>query len=429
MPAVGDLYQWQINTMEQMGEGNREIALKHLSRIKSLSNTMKNYRGKLLGLSRLQLVDRKREEEHSLQQFIEADPQRKEIYGNLLEEIGKIYDDMRQHADREFVLTYLLRSSNLLNFAYTIYEAAIEREKKDIERESAYMDRNFTRTKENMFLTLDNYYGPTDKILFKDMLLRASKLQDSQAIPAIPAIIGEKNPEKAIDEFIEQAYERTQLANREFLEESLDKSAQEVKNMDDPLIKLAAALYPTYQERKETEETRRGALDQLYALLIDVKKEFLQADFMPDANGTLRLTYGYIRGYSPRDAVYYSPLTTADGVVEKTTGAEPFDTPQELLALIKEKEYGQFEHPSLKSVPVAMLYNMDTTGGNSGSAVLNARGELVGINFDRAFEATINDFAWSEDYSRSIAVDIRYVLWITEQFGNADFLLKEMQVK
>ncbi|UCE07524.1 MAG: S46 family peptidase, partial [bacterium] len=105
-----------------------------------------------------------------------------------------------------------------------------------------------------------------------------------------------------------------------------------------------------------------------------------------------------------------------------------FDTPQQLIDLIKAGDFGQFEHPKLNSVPVAILYNMDTTGGNSGSPVLNARGELVGINFDRAFEATVNDFAWSEDYSRSIAVDIRYVLWITQKFGGAEYLLEEMGV-
>ena len=97
--------------------------------------------------------------------------------------------------------------------------------------------------------------------------------------------------------------------------------------------------------------------------------------------------------------------------------------------LHKEKKFGRFGHPKLGSVPVGILYNMDTTGGNSGSAVLNSKGELVGINFDRAYEATINDFAWSEDYSRSIAVDIRYVLWVLDIYSGADYLLEEMEVK
>lgn len=157
-------------------------------------------------------------------------------------------------------------------------------------------------------------------------------------------------------------------------------------------------------------------------------KQFQKKDFIPDANRTLRLTFGRIRGYQPADAVYYKPITTVNGVIEKTTGEEPFDTPPKLMDLFRAKDFGRFESPTLKSVPVCILYDTDTTGGNSGSPVLNARGELVGINFDRTYEATINDFAWSEDYSRSIAVDIRYVLWVTQKFGGVDYLLKEMNV-
>jgi len=429
MPYIVDWYQWQINVMEKMGEKERAIALKHLSRIKGLSNTEKNYRGKLIGLKRLKLVEKKRAEENKLQQFIDADPDRKAKYGNLLSEIGQIYQQMLDESGREMVLTYLLRSSSMLDNAYTVYEAAIERKKKDVERESAFMDRNFKRTREQIFLGLKDYYEPTDKIIFKEMLTRAAKLQAGQKISAIEDIIKSKPGfEQAIEGFIEYAYANSKLADEEYLKELFNKSPKKIKKIDDPFIKLAVALYPTYQQRKEAGKTRRGAIDKLHAQLIDVKKDFLAKDFIPDANGTLRLTFGYIRGYSPRDAVYSEPITTATGVLEKTTGEEPFDTPQKLIDLIRARDFGRFKHPKLNSVPTAILYNMDTTGGNSGSPILNARGELVGINFDRAFEATVNDFAWSEDYSRSIAVDIRYVLWITHKFGNAGYLLEEMGI-
>lgn len=428
MPYVVDLYQWQISVMEKMGEKDRTVAIKHLSRIKGLSNVMKNYRGKLKGLKRLHLVDKRREQERALQRFIKADAKLKQKYGNLLDEIGKVYQQMRERAEYELVLDYLLRSSNMLRFGYTVYEAALELQKKDIDRESAYMNRNFPRTKERLRLSLDNYYEPTDKIFLKEMLMRAAKLPETQRIPAIENIIKDKDPEQAIDHFIENAYARSKLANEEVLMEALTKSPKAIKKMKDPFIKFAEALYPTYQELKEARRARKGALDKLYAQLIDVKKLFLATEFVPDANGTLRLTFGRIRGYSPADAVYYSPITTLKGVIEKTTGQEPFDTPQKLIDLYKAQDFGRFKHPKLKSVPVGILYNMDTTGGNSGSPVLNARGEIVGVNFDRAFEATINDYAWSEDYSRSIAVDIRYVLWVTQKFGGAEYLLKEMQV-
>jgi len=428
MPWVANWYAWQIDIMEGMGKDDRAIALKHLSRIKGLSNTMKNYQGKLKGMKRLYLVDKKREEEKALQSFIEEDKERKAKYGDILGRIGGIYEEIRKQAEYELILNYLRRSVNMIYFGYTVYEAAIELKKDDLERESAYMERNFPQTKKRLQLTLRNYYEPTDKVILKEILMRAARLPEEYDIAAINDIIKEDDPEKAIDDFIEKAYSNTKLRDLKVLMEALEKSPQELKKMKDPFIQLAEALYPSYQKLKETERARKGALDQLYAWLIDIKKQLLKKDFIPDANRTLRLTFGRIRGYEPVDAVYYSPITTLHGVIEKTTGKEPFDTPQKLMDLFKAKDFGRFEFPELKSVPVCILYNMDTTGGNSGSPILNAQGELVGVNFDRAYEATINDYAWNESYSRSIAVDIRYVLWVTQKFGGVDYLLKEMNV-
>jgi len=426
MPYVADYYEWQISEMEKMGENDRAIALRHLSRIKGLSNTMKNYRGKITGLNRLKLVDKKRDEEKAFQEFIVSDQKRKTEYGNLLNEISKVYEEIEANSKRELLLTYLLRSSNLMNFAYTTYEASIERAKKDINRESAYMDRNYNRTKQRLFFSLADYYEPTDKVLFKERLVRTMELPLNQKIKALNDI---NNSESQIDQFIKNAYLNSNLNNKEYLERLFTKSQKEAEKINDPFIKLAIKLYPVYQEQKDIDNRRKGAIDKLYAQLIDVKRDFLGADFNPDANGTLRLTFGKIRGYYPKDATYYNPITTLHGVVEKTTGQEPFDTPQKILDLFKAKDFGKFYNPKVKSVPVGILYNMDTSGGNSGSPVLNGNGDLVGVNFDRAWEATINDFAWSEDYSRSIAVDIRYVLWVTQKYAGANYLLEEMGVE
>jgi len=428
MPWVAEWYDWQIEVMEKMGEKDRGIALKHLSRIKGLSNSMKNYRGKLRGMKRLHLADRKHEEEKALQRFIEEDQERKAKYRDILEKISQIYKERRELAEYELILDYLRRSVNMVNFGYTAYEAGIELQKEDLERESAYMNRNFPRTKQRLLLSMKNYYEPTDKVILREVLLRAAHLPEKHRISAIDAIIKETDPEQAFDDFIEKAYSQTNLDFPGVLMGALKISPSELKKMKDPFIKLAGALYPTYQKLKETQKARRGALGYLHAQLIDVKKQFLKKEFIPDANRTLRLTFGRIRGYEPADAVYYRPITTLDGVIEKTTGQEPFDTPPKLSELFQAKDYGRFEHPELKSVPVCILYDADTTGGNSGSPVLNARGELVGVNFDRAWEATINDYAWNESYSRSIAVDIRYVLWITQKFGDVEYLLKEMNI-
>ncbi|MFC1536178.1 S46 family peptidase, partial [Candidatus Neomarinimicrobiota bacterium] len=417
MPFIVDLYEWQINALEEISAENRDVSLKHLSKIKGRSNTMKNYRGKLLGIGRMNLIDDKIEEEQRLQEFIKSDRKLKKEYGTVLDELNDIYEEMKETTERSLVLSYFRPSSELLTFAYTLYEGAIELQKDDVERESAYMNRNLDMTKKRMSLTAKDFYAPSDKILFKNLIERAANLPLHQRISIIDELFSEGEINGQIDEFIENAYSKSQLAEEKYLLELFGKTPEEIKAIDDPFIQLAVELYPLYQEQKEIGKTRKGALDQLYSKLIDVKKEFMGSEFVPDANGTLRLTFGNIRGYSPRDAVYSYPITTLDGVVEKTTTEFPFDSPTRLIKLHKEKKFGRFGHPKLGSVPVGILYNMDTTGGNSGSAVLNSKGELVGINFDRAYEATINDFAWSEEYSRSIAVDIRYVLWVLDIYS------------
>jgi hypothetical protein len=171
---------------------------------------------------------------------------------------------------------------------------------------------------------------------------------------------------------------------------------------------------------RDRDKERDGRLNPLYGSLLDVKQAFQATQFVPDANGTLRLTFGRVRGYSPGDAIFKSPITTLRGVIEKTTGKDPFVTPQVVFDRFQAGDFGSFVHAKLGQVPVAILYE--------GSPVLNSRGQLVGVNFDRTFEATINDFGWNAGYSRSIGVDIRYVLWLTGIVYGADHLLQEMGV-
>ncbi len=428
MPYVADWYAWQIALMEKMGQGDRAVALKHAARIKELANTMKNYRGKLQGMKRVGIVARKKEEERLLEAFIAADPARKAAYSGLLGKFAAVYDEMRENAEYRLVMNYLRSNVNLLNFAATINEASLERPKKDLEREPEYMDRNFAQTKRRVGLALDNYYGPTDRAVFKELLLRGARLAPAQALPVFAAIAAAADKDKAAETLVANLYERTRLHDRDFTLAALDKPAVELKVMSDPLVELAAALYPEYKKLKNQEAAWRGTLDSLYPLLLEIKSQFQAKDFIPDANNTLRLTFGRVKGYSPADAVYYGPFTTLDGVLEKTTGREPFDTPGKLFDLRKAGDFGRFKPEGFPSVPACVLYDADTTGGNSGSPVFNGRGELVAVNFDRTYEATINDYAWSADYSRSIGVDIRYVLWITEKFAGAGFLLEEMGV-
>ncbi|MBN1196740.1 MAG: S46 family peptidase, partial [Candidatus Aminicenantes bacterium] len=211
-------------------------------------------------------------------------------------------------------------------------------------------------------------------------------------------------------------------------EKWLKAKPEDFRRSRDPLIRLALDLHPVLERIEEENKARKGRLDEQLARLVEVKRRFLGQDFIPDANGTLRLTMGRIRGYFPADAVEMTPLTSLDGLVEKHRGEPPFIAPERLRQLAAEGRDGGFVDPVLGQVPVAMLYDCDTTGGNSGSPVLDARGRLVGLNFDRVFEATVNDYAWSDRFSRSIGVDIRFILWFLNEYSGARHLVREMGV-
>ena len=410
LPYIVELYGRQIATMQAAGESDRAVALKLLSRIRSLANTEKRSRGQLKGLVRAKIVANRAAEERKLQSFIDSDPERKKRYGNLLSEIDSVYESMSAVATEEANFQNLRLTSQMLRMAYTVYDAAVERQKEDLDRESAYMDRNYEQTVSRLMLVQKDLDKATDKLMLENLVeqINASKSPLTHRVD------------------LNIAYAQSKLNDSVFLSSLLKKSPEDIEKFQDPFLQWAVQLHPRYLELRELSKQRAGQLGQLYGELQTVKQQFQSEQFVPDANATLRLTFGTVRGYSPEDAVYMSPSTTLSGVIAKTTGKEPFVTPQKVVEMHAAKDFGQYTHPKLNDVPIAILYDTDTTGGNSGSPILNAKGELVGVNFDRAFEATINDFAWNTNYSRSIGVDIRYVLWITEKVYGAKHLIEEM---
>ncbi len=428
MPYVVNWYAWQIERMEEQSARNREDAIRLSARIKGLANTMKRYRGQMQGIQRVGLVESKKAEELELQRFIQAEPKRKDRYGNVLRDIGQLYDETRASTPHDLTLRYLTGSPLPLRIATTIVEAVHERAKPDLEREPAYMDRNFEQTRKRLDLMAASITEPVDKAILIEMLKRNAALPKEQQVEAVTGMLGEDPGDAAIRAYVENLFQGMTIDNPETIEALLTHTPEELAQSDDPLIELALDLYPERVEERETQRQRKGRLDELQARLISIKQTFSGTGFIPDANSTFRMTYGHIKGYSPRDAVWYEPITTLTGVMQKNTGHSPFDAPDRLTQLYRKGELGSYRMASHDDVPVAILYDTDTTGGNSGSPVMDAKGQLVGVNFDRAFEATINDYAWSPLYSRSIGVDIRYVLFILQQYGHMDRLLKEMNV-
>ncbi len=396
--------------MDIAGASNREIALKNLSRYQSFSNVEKRSRGQLKGLENTSIGIDRWDAETALQEFIDADPDRQARYSTVIADIGKVYEQMAENHPYEADFDSL-RTSLAVSIASTIYDAAKERTKPDLDREAPYMDRNFDQTRKRVLIDQQNFNVETDRYVlnhFGDVLWE----------------LRSKLPQMDVDK-IDQWFDNTRIKDVEFVQSCFNLSVQQLENLDEPFFKLVVALYPETIRLRELNKAREGELNKLYGDLITVKQAFLNKSFIPDANGTLRLTFGTVRGYSPADAVSMHPFTTVTGMLAKATGHDPFIAPEEVKQAHLKRHFGPFKLEDRDDVPVAMLYDTDTTGGNSGSPVINANGELVGVNFDRTFEATINDFAWNTDYSRSIGVDIRYVLWITGVYGG-ESLLEEM---
>ena len=423
LPKLVELYAWQMQEMTLAGEKDRQVAIKHATRYKSLANVEKRSRGQLLGLKRTNLLEDKRQLESEFQRFIDADPDRKQRYGTILNSIADVYRPQMVSGSGEITLQEFRQGFRALSFAMTLYESAVERVKPDLDREAPYMERNWQLTKQQLKLAVGDWHPDTDKKLLVGFVQRLRDLPDASLPAEVTSWLKQLNSDQ-VD--LLQLVDRTSVGNWEWVESNLNRSAKELQALDDPILKMAVGLYPVFLKLRELDKERSGELNRLYGELLDAKQMQNPDRFVPDANATLRITYGQIKGYSPADAIFKQPISTVKGVLEKSTGVEPYATPQALLDAYDRKDFDRYLHPTLKDVPVAILYNTDTTGGNSGSPVLNGKGELIGVNFDRTFEATINDFAWNESYSRSIGVDIRYVLWVTGTVYGAQNTIQEI---
>lgn len=424
LPFTSELYEYAINTTLEAAKNDPELKLKSASRVKGLANTEKNFKGKIQGLKRINIIEQKQNEEKELQKFIDSKPELNAKYGNVLKDINENYEKMFKFAEAQLWLRNVNGFSTPLQMASFVTGYAMEKEKPDAERMNAYMDKNINSTLGRLNYLKANYYKDIEKKILVKMLNDAIAQKEGEKVTAVTNLASSG---KDISDFVDNTIYGSKIMDDSYFKELTTKNVSELKALNDPLINFAFELREQNDKISLTSEEVEGNLNKLFAQLIDAKMEWKKTNFIPDANSTLRLTYGYIKGYNPQDAVYYSPITTLNGVIEKSlSGEADFAIPAKLKELYDKKDFGRYADKKTKEMPVAILYNMDTTGGNSGSPIMDAYGNLIGVNFDRAFEATINDFAWNESYSRSIGVDIRYVLWVTEKIGGATHIIKEL---
>lgn len=408
LPYIQQWYAWCIEQMEKRSEGNVDKQLAFAGTIQSLANVEKNYRGKIQGIKRTGLVQRKFQDEASMQTFANQ----QNLHPSVIGELNQTWSKKSALAEKRTVYSFLLNQSNPLLAAARIQQSrdaiAAAKDKTEIDK----IKKNLAGFASN-FEIIDRDY---ELDVLAELLKRISKFKD------LKPLIGKSS----VDQWISKWRKSEKLLDTNFVHRTNTEKLMKHHG-------LAMSLYQFLKDDiRNTEKEWEGIENELKSMMpkyLDLKEQFKSGQFIPDANSTLRLTYGYIKRFSPNDGEVHLPYTTLRGVWEKANTKPDYRLPAVVADNLRvENVPAYFKDPVTGEVIVCFLYNLDTTGGNSGSPVLDAEGNLIGVNFDRSFSATINDYAWNEQYSRSIGVDIRYVVYVMKYVGKADHLLAEMGV-
>lgn len=429
LPFIQQLYASLIKKYEELGSADPALALQLASTIKGLANTEKNFRGKMLGMRRIDLTAKKFEEEKAMKEFIASDKDMAAKYEGLFESIKEAYKTHFELTGKQRtagVFANFMGSVDLVMFMNGYMKSKTLPDEK---RDKIFRAGNESELMDEVNKLFANLNREVDVQTFATLVENAGKYPDMRSWSVIEAYFEHIDSKKSAASFYEMLFDESELLKKDSFIEVMKMSPEDYDNFDDPMLKYYRAFKKESDDISNKVKEADGRLNVLLAKYTAVKAEFQQKKFIPDANSTLRLTYGYIKGYTPADATYYKPKTTISGLIDKgKTGNPDYKLYKALEEEYLKGNFGRYYDEELEDLPVAMLYNMDTTGGNSGSPVLDATGRLIGLNFDRAFEATINDYAWSQAYSRSIGVDIRFILWVVEKVGKADNLIKELGV-
>jgi len=420
-----------ISILKEASAEDSSVAIKLSSRIKGLNNYLKKNQGMLEGFKRAQILQGKIEEEKLLKEFLNENPKLNKNYGHILPELDNLFKEYKKFQDKKFIVEWMTDRCDFLDFASTIYKWSLEKKKKDQDREPGYQDRDTLETKEWLEDTQVNLVPSTDKKVFGYFLTKALQLPFGQKIGAIEKVFEgaeKKDRNKILEEFVNDLYEKTELGSVEERLKMFGMNEGELEKQNDPFINFAKQLEVEREELRKKKKEFSGALTRLEPKLIQAYAEWKKKRLYPDANGTIRFNYGQVKGYVPQDAVSFRYITTLAGVMEKNTSQEPFDVPEELEEVYSKKDFGSYFDESIGDVPVNFLSTNDITNGNSGSPVMNGKGELVGLAFDGNYESISADYLFDPELTRAINVDIRYVLFLLDKVYHVEGLLKELSI-
>jgi hypothetical protein len=428
-PRRQKLFEEYLARMAETTKDDKEAQIRATSYVRRWGNALTNTKGQLDGLIKGGLATEKEKSERALREFVAADPKRQAQWGKVLDEIAAENAKSALHREKDAQLDELF-SPRLAGAAATIVRMAEERAKPDAERHPSYQERNWAQIEQGLVALSTSYHRKVDEAVLGLALERIARSPEAERTPAFKTLVGKDMSPEAIKKVVAALYQSTTLGDEKARVELLKKgTSASLKASKDPLVRLAVDLRPLQKEIEERDQRLSGKMELLKPKYIEALRAFKAGAFAPDANSTLRITYGTVRGYRPSpNAPSYRPFTVLSEVVGKNKSAEPFDVPTPVLDAYKAKRVGPYVDAKLGEVPVDFLADLHITGGNSGSATLNAKGELVGLVFDGNYEAMASDWIFTPSITRSIHVDIRYVLWLLDGPFGGDHLLKEMGV-
>ena len=422
-PFLSSYLQARSDALTKAAENNEEKRIKFQSEIANLDNYRKAYGGGSVALRRGDATSVKQAEEARFATWIAADAKRQAKYGQVLANLNRADGDYYKTSQRDTLVRSL--PPTVMPIFRQVLDAfsAVQQNKKltDAEKqEKLALIKTVFESREPIF----------ERELLKFYLMKFDELPAGQKFAGTESLFGNlKSTQRRLaeEDFAESVVENVDFDSAEKIIALYDMSAADLKQKYSTISDFMTA----FAQEKATVTARTtkfgSEIDSLRLLYQQGMAEMKGIRPYPDANSTLRFTYGNIKGYSPREAVSYTPFTTLKGMIEKDTGIKPFDVPQKLKDLQKSRDFSRFGMGD--SVVVNFLSTTDIIGGNSGSPIMNAYGEQIGLVFDGNYEGLGNDVFYSPNYGRTIAVDIRYVLFVTEKFGNAGWILNEMTIK
>jgi hypothetical protein len=411
----------RLEVMNRYAEQNDTIRIKYASKNARVSNSWKRWKGEIVGLDRLNTIEKKEKLEQEFQNW--AKDNEREEYLEIIPQLSKIYSGIEDYAVAYDYWRESIRAIEVISFA-SRFNGLIKLVNTDESQEEIEKEIKYLLTQNERFFK--DYIQDIDQEIFMELIPMyfANVKKDYQ--PEIPNFSTEK-----ISDYTNKLFSESIFTKEDECENLLKnfKKGDLVKIENDPVYKFYKFFADIYENKVESTFTSlNNKTNKLYRLYVKGLQE-MNTDkiFYPDANFTMRVSYGEVSGFSPRDGVEYDYFTTIDGVIEKDNPRiYDYDVPQRLKDLYKSKDFGRYTQNG--TVPVCFVATNHTTGGNSGSPVLDAEGNLIGLNFDRAWDGIMSDMMFDPERSRNVTLDIRYLLFIVDKFAGAGHLVEEMNI-